>query len=534
MMKFFIVSILFTTLLSCQVQYNNDIKFDFSKVQANNLAYGNDGNSLYITLCGLLNYKCEKSESTRILEETKSEISNTSNTNTETTTTTSTSTTENNTNTNTPIDTNKQDNINNSDTTTSTDTNTTKTDDKINESQVIENKTEDKDDDKDDANVLKQIDKDQSQSLIVSEKNTCTPYSEQSNVDQNQLTLLVENKPFKGLVIERRGIIEKETFKLQLKCSQSDILTIEDSNKDGYLFILTSSSGCPILVYNPVTQFFIDFKWLFTIILWIVGIFFLILGYQLAQLSSMILASLMGFGFTTIVIGEATLNSESSNAALWVVIGSGVLVAFIYFNASMQRFFFLLFNFGFSVGLILSLMIQSLFYYTIETDMMFFPLSISIVVSGVILGLLGLRYNLQMGIVSTSLVGAYCLIRPIGFIAGGYPNELLLTKQAEYGFDINIGYSVYVYNIMIILVAILCGIYQRKQHLKRVALDDQLQADIKYYEMGNVEDEEKQKRQSKNSDKNVTVIFAKHLENQGEELQDKKRHSHLTGSDIND
>lgn len=49
----------------------------------------------------------------------------------------------------------------------------------------------------------------------------------------------------------------------------------------------------------------------------------------------MILASLMGFGFTTIVIGEATLNSESSNAALWVVIGSGVLVAFIYFNASL-------------------------------------------------------------------------------------------------------------------------------------------------------------------------------------------------------
>lgn len=54
-------------------------------------------------------------------------------------------------------------------------------------------------------------------------------------------------------------------------------------------------------------------------------------------------------------------------------------------------------------------MVQSLFYYTIETDMMFFPLSISIIVSGVILGLLGLRFNLQMGIVSTSLVGV-CII----------------------------------------------------------------------------------------------------------------------------
>ncbi|CAD8203170.1 unnamed protein product [Paramecium octaurelia] len=531
MMKFFIVSILFTTLLSCQVQYNNDIKFDFSKAQAINLAYGNDGKSLYITLCGLLNYKCEKPKSTRILEETKSDSSNTPTTNTNTETTT-TNENENKTNTDAAIDTNQDGNIDKSNTTTSTDTNTPVLDDKTSESQVIENKTSDDKDD--DANVLKQVDNDQTQSLIVAEKNTCTPYSEQNNVDANQLTLLVENKPFQGLVIERRGIVEKETFKLQLKCSESDAMTVVDTDKDGYLFILTTSSACPILVYNPITQFFIDFKWLFIVILWVVGIFFLLLGYQLAQLSSMILAILMGFGFTTIVIGEATLNSNSSHAATWVVIGSGVLVAFIYFNASMQRFFFLLFNFGFSVGVILSLMVQSLFYYSIETDLMFFPLSISIIVSGGILGLLGLRYNLQMGIVSTSLVGAYCLIRPICFLVGGYPNELLLTKQAEYGFDINIGYSVYVYNVVIILVAIICGVFQRRQHLKRVALDDQLQADINYYEMGNVEDEEKQKRQSKNSDKNVTVIFAKHLENQGEELQDKKRHSHLTGSDINE
>ncbi|CAK59583.1 unnamed protein product (macronuclear) [Paramecium tetraurelia] len=534
MMKFFIVSILFTTLLSCQVYYNSDIRFDFSNAQANNLAYGNDGKSLFITLCGLLNYKCEKSKSTRILEETKSDSSNTPTTNTETTNT-NTSTNENKTNTDTVIDKNQDGNIDKSDTTTSTDTNTPAIDDQKSESQVIENKTNDEKNDKDDdANELKYVNNDKTQSLIVAQKNTCTPYSEQSNVDPNQLTLLVENKPFQGLVIERRGIVEKETFKLKLKCSESDVMTIEDTDKDGYLFILTTSSACPILVYNPITQFFMDFKLLFVVILWVVGIFLLLLGYQLAQLSSMILAVLMGFGFTTIVIGEATLNSDSSYAATWVVVGSGVLVAFIYFNASMQRFFFLLFNFGFSVGVILSLMIQSLFYYSIETDLMFFPLTISIIVSGGILGLLGLRYNLQMGIVSTSLVGAYCLIRPIGFLAGGYPNELLLTKKAEYGFDIDIEYSVYAYNAVIILVAIFFGIFQRRQHLKRVALDDQLQADIRYYEMGNVEDEEKQKRQSKNSDKNVTVIFAKHLENQGEELQDKKRHSHLTGSDIND
>lgn len=71
----------------------------------------------------------------------------------------------------------------------------------------------------------------------------------------------------------------------------------------------------------------------------------------------MIMAAVMGFGFTTLILGEATLNTNSSNAALCVVIGSGIVVGFIYFNASMTRFFFLLFNFGFSVGIVISLMI---------------------------------------------------------------------------------------------------------------------------------------------------------------------------------
>lgn len=98
------------------------------------MAYGNDGNSLYITLCGLLNYKCEKPESTRVLEEVKSEISNPSNTNTATTTTTTTTTNENKTESATTTDTNKETNIENSNATPSTETNTTKLDDKTNES----------------------------------------------------------------------------------------------------------------------------------------------------------------------------------------------------------------------------------------------------------------------------------------------------------------------------------------------------------------------------------------------------------------
>jgi hypothetical protein len=69
------------------------------------------------------------------------------------------------------------------------------------------------------------------------------------------------------------------------------------------------------------------------------------------------MAAIMGFGFTTIVIGEAALDYDSSGAALSIVVGAGIIVGFIYLNASVTRFFFLLFNFGFSVGVVISLII---------------------------------------------------------------------------------------------------------------------------------------------------------------------------------
>lgn len=44
-------------------------------------------------------------------------------------------------------------------------------------------------------------------------------------------------------------------------------------------------------------------------------------------------------------------------------------------------------------------------YYAIVTDLMYFPLTTSIFVLGIIFGILGLRFNLMMGIISTSLTG---------------------------------------------------------------------------------------------------------------------------------
>lgn len=51
-----------------------------------------------------------------------------------------------------------------------------------------------------------------------------------------------------------------------------------------------------------------------------------------------------------------------------------------------------------------------------------------IVLFGGLGGFLGFRYNQGIVIVSTSLVGAYAIVRPFGWLAGGYPSEFHIVE----------------------------------------------------------------------------------------------------------
>lgn len=48
---------------------------------------------------------------------------------------------------------------------------------------------------------------------------------------------------------------------------------------------------------------------------------------------------------------------------------------------------------------------------------------ILIVLCGGAGGFLGFRYNQNIVFVSTAVVGAYMIIRPFGWMVGGFPNE---------------------------------------------------------------------------------------------------------------
>lgn len=76
-------------------------------------------------------------------------------------------------------------------------------------------------------------------------------------------------------------------------------------------------------------------------------------------------------------------------------------------------------NLGF--GIILGLLVNSLFSKIFDVYSVW-SLVVFVIIFAIPFGLLTFKYRDQIIIVSTSLTGAYLIVRPISWIFGGFPN----------------------------------------------------------------------------------------------------------------
>ena len=76
------------------------------------------------------------------------------------------------------------------------------------------------------------------------------------------------------------------------------------------------------------------------------------------------------------------------------------------------------------------------------------------------LGLLTFKYSEEVIVTSTSLVGAYMVVRPISWIFGGFPNEFTLYLMIENGQLKTLPWTFFLYLVFIIAIAILGAFYQ--------------------------------------------------------------------------
>ena len=79
---------------------------------------------------------------------------------------------------------------------------------------------------------------------------------------------------------------------------------------------------------------------------------------------------------------------------------------------------------GFIVALLLNSLLIKMFSYTST-----WPLVVMSILFALVIGYLTFKIHDELIIISTSLNGSYMIIRPISWIFGGFPNELLLMQM---------------------------------------------------------------------------------------------------------
>ncbi|KAM3132187.1 hypothetical protein pb186bvf_015782 [Paramecium bursaria] len=457
---------------SCVVHYNRDLRFDFSNAMTSNLTY-NESSVVFLNLCGTFNKQCKS------ITTTPESPNNTNENNTQ--------------NATRRILEGESDQIQNdtiqnlTDVTTTDDINTT-TDGEEEENATIAG-----------IDNLFEISSDNAYSFLIASYNQtnqqCQNLSKQDDTERDDLSFINEDKPFRGIIIRRRDLNEK-AIKIYLKCNGGVDFKSVNNIKTDELYQFESKYACPQLLSNPLFSFYQDWYFIFAIVLIPTGVYLISYGFQIMRFSSPIICFLNAFIFTSIVLGEGTLDYDSYTGSEFIVFVFSLIIGFLSAHHGFSALLYSCFNIGFGLGTVFSLIINTTFY--IDTSPIYLILILSIVLLGQLFGLLACCFLTAFGIISTAVIGSFCIVRPIAWFIGGYPTELVYTKQTYYGYQVDPvgGYIAYI--IVMILISLASIYYQYKMYRQRQSMDELFSyQDMRYYEMGKVTLDEQPKQEQR-------------------------------------
>ena len=95
-----------------------------------------------------------------------------------------------------------------------------------------------------------------------------------------------------------------------------------------------------------------------------------------------------------------------------------------YLTASVRRVGF--FCLAFWLGTVIAFLLNNVGLYKLGKDGS--ALWISILILGISLGILSCFFYKHIMIIGSGLVGSYSLVRPMGWLAGHYPNEFEIAQ----------------------------------------------------------------------------------------------------------
>lgn len=256
-------------------------------------------------------------------------------------------------------------------------------------------------------------------------------------------------------------------MRLNLLCNAdaSDVenIRIDDINfaNDIGVVSMRSKHACYIFSLNAFFTYISEYGYLFGAIMIVVGLGVAFLGKKLVKPTIFVIGSLASISILGVFIFGLSFSQNSSETVKWVVFGVicvvglavGLLLAYLARIGAA-----LLSAWG---GVVLGMILYTAFIVRIDNEQQV-GYWVTLVLMGVIAGIVGyFMYNHAI-IIATGLIGSYLFIRGISLYAGGYPNEALIVEKISNGLVTDFPASFYGYFAGFIVLTIVSIVFQYK------------------------------------------------------------------------
>lgn len=291
---------------------------------------------------------------------------------------------------------------------------------------------------------------------IKASSNSLISYYQYQLIDTEDVSKGVQLLMTEGDLYETDDKLKKYETMFELFCDDAAsgfALKNVTLNENELLVSGLSKNGCPMLQISAIYNFIVNNKYILALVMLLIGSIECFFGLAMLGPSLFTIGFVTGFGFLLLLFGEFIIKPNTSSYLIWTLIFICIVVGTClgYLATSLPKIGF--FALGIWLGVVIAFLINNLFLYNIETnppDLLLYLLMLVLGASGAFLSKWKWKF---VCIVSTSLLGAYMVIRAFSIFIGYYPDELTIAKKIRYKEMDGVGWEFYIYFSFIVVLA---------------------------------------------------------------------------------
>ena len=249
----------------------------------------------------------------------------------------------------------------------------------------------------------------------------------------------------------------------ELHCDNlADNLQVKSVKKDKCELSISmfTKHACPKYDYASFFNSIKENKYILAAILILLGAFFCFVGENFLKITQVIAGSIVSLIFILYLLFKYA-HVEIGSAIFWVIIAFSLAISILIGFLLSKIYWLTGLMFGFLLGVVLGFVLITVTSSLIQINL---AIAITIMILTIILGIvIGFKKEEEVSIISTSIVGAYGIVRGISILCGGLPSEEQVYQDKKVDFS----KAMIVYLILFIILSVLGMIIQFKYFYDR-------------------------------------------------------------------